>query len=238
MATLAEVAILQAITDDVTALAQADAARALRQVDLGAIRAERPRLEREVGDVIYGYGYGLSALAADWYADARFEAPVTGRFTPAPSVSLTDRELSALVGWSLGPLFDVDHPDIDLAVARLDGGVQKQVANSARRTITENVARDPAKASWYRGASSNCCSFCLMLTTRIYTRRASADFSAHDHDRCFPVPTWSGTPSDLPPYYADFQEDYDRAATAAREAGEAVTAKNVLRRIRQATGRK
>lgn len=237
MATLEDVRSLQATTEDVVTLAQIDATAALRAVDQSELVRERPRLELVVGDVVYGYGYGLSAIAADWYADARFEAPTTGRFTPVPHVGLTDRELSALVGWSLGPLFDAEHPDLELAIARLEGGVQKQVANSARLTITENTERDPVRPSYYRGASANCCAFCSMLTTRVYTRQSSADFDAHDHDRCFPVPIWPGQDADLPGYYADFQSEYDAAAAAARAAGESVTAKSVLRRIRAATGR-
>lgn len=237
MASLAEVATLQVITDDVVTLAQGDAAQIMREVDVGSLRLERPRLERRVGEVIDGYGFGLSAIAADWYADARAESPATGRFVPVARVGLTDAELAALVGWSIGPLFDAD-PDLRLAIARLDGGVQRTVANSARLTITENTERDPARASYYRGASANCCAFCAMLTTRIYTRRSGADFQAHDHDRCFPVPVWPGERIEQPPYYADFQQEYDDAAAEARRSGEAITAKNVLRHIRQATGRR
>lgn len=237
MATLEDVARLQSVTEDVVLLAQQDAAAALRRVDLSALDRLRPRLEAEVGDVLDGYGYGLSAIAADWYSDARLASPAVGRFVPVARTALTDQQLGALVGWSLGPLYS-DTPDLAGALARLDGGVQRVVANAARETVTENVVRDPARASYYRGASANCCAFCAMLTTRIYTRQSSADFQAHDHDRCFPVPIWPGQAADLPPYYADFHEEYERAAKAASAAGEGRTAKTVLRRMRQATGRK
>lgn len=238
MASLADLAGLRDTTEDAVLLAQVDASQALRSIDLDALERDRPRVELVVGDVIYGYGYGLSAIAADWYADARYESPATGRYVPTMHTGLTDQELAALVGWSIGPLFDAEHPDLQLAIARLEGGVQKQVANSARLTITENTERDPVRPSYYRGASANCCAFCAMLTTRVYTRQASADFDAHDHDRCFPVPIWPGEDAGLPAYYGDFQQEYDDAAAAAREAGEAVIARNVLRRIRQATGRR
>ena len=237
MATLEDVRSLEDVTEDVVTLAQADAADALRSVDLDALRPDRPRLERAVGDVVYGYGFGLSAFAADWYADARFEAGARGRYVPVPRVGLTDAEVSALVGWSLGPLFDVE-PDVPLALARLDGGVQKHVANAARLTVTGNVQRDPVRPSYYRGASANCCAFCSMLTTRVYASQAGADFDAHDHDRCFPVPVWPGERFEQPDYYATFQQEYDEAARAARAAGEPVTAKTVLPRIRRAAGRR
>lgn len=237
MATLEDVRSLEVVTEDVVTLAQDDAAAALRSVDLDGLRAERPRLEQVVGDVVYGYGYGLSAHAADWYADARLAAGARGRYVPAPVVGLTEAEVSALVGWSLGPLFAAE-PDVALAVARLDGGVQKHVANAARLTVTGNVRRDPVRPSYYRGASVNCCAFCSMLTTRVYATQASADFDAHDHDRCFPVPVWPGERFEQPDYYGTFQQDYDDAAAATRRAGEAVTAKNVLPRIRRATGRR
>lgn len=237
MATLDDIASLRVATEDVVTLAQRDAAAVMRSVELQALVADRPRLERSVGEVVYGYGFGLSAIAADWYSDARTEAPVVGRFTPRPITGLTDEQLAALVGYSLGPLFSED-PDLALAVARLDGGVQRTVANAARDTITENVRRDPVRPSYYRGAAADCCAFCAMLTTRVYVRRSSADFQAHDHDRCFPVPIWPGESGGQPSYYGDFQQEYDDAAQSARKAGEAVTARNVLRRIRQRTGRK
>lgn len=237
MATLADLSGLRATTEDVVLLAQQDAAATLRSVDVANLRAGTPGLRAAVGEVIYGYGFGLAAVAADWYSDARAESPAIGRFVPVPRVPLTDDDLASLVGWSLGPLYD-EHPDMRLAIARLDGGVQRTVTNAARETIIENTRRDPVRPSYYRGASANCCAFCAMLTTRVYTRRASADFSAHDHDRCFPVAVWPGEGVALPPYYGDFQQEYDDAAEAARRAGESVTAKSVLWRMRQATGRK
>ncbi len=237
MATLEDVRSLEVVTEDVVTLAQVDAEAALRSVDLDALRADRPRLERAIGDVVYGYGYGLSAVAADWYADARAESPARGRYVPRPQIGLSEAEVAALVGWSMGPLFAVE-PDVSLALARLDGGVQKHVANSARLTITGNVQRDPVRPSYYRGASANCCAFCSMLTTRVYRKRASADFDAHDDDRCFPVPIWPGQDPGLPDYYGTFQQDYDDAAAVTRRAGEPVTAQNVLPRIRRATGRR
>ena len=237
MASLSDIAPLRSWTEDVVTMAQADAAATLRGVDLSNLTAARPGLERAVGEVVDGYGFGLSALAADWYADARYAGPAAGRFVPTARTWLTNEQLAALVGWSLGPLFDVE-PDMAAALARLDGGVQRTVANQARLTIVDNTRRDPARASYYRGASSNCCAFCAMLTTRIYARRASADFHAHDHDRCFPVPIWPGESFEQPPYYVDFQDEYDQAAAAARAAGEAVTAKSILARMRRLSGRK
>lgn len=237
MASLSDLAPLQSEAEDVVALAQADAAMVVRSVDLSSLARQRPIIEQAVGDVIDGYGFGLSALAADWYADARYASPATGRFVPAARTWLTADELSALVGWSIGPLFDAD-PDMTAALARLNGGVQKQVANQARLTVVDNTRRDPVRPSFYRGASANCCAFCAMLTTRIFTRESSASFDAHDHDRCFPVPVWPGEAFGQPDYYGTFQAEYDEAAAATRAAGESVTAKNVLARMRKATGRK
>lgn len=237
MATLSDLEPLLATTEDVVTLAQADAARVLRSLDLADLPRQRPGLERAVGDVVDGYGYGLAALAADWYADARAASPAAGRFVPLVRTSLSAEQVSALVGWSIGPLFDAD-PDVNRALARLDGEVQKAVADQARSTIVENTHRDPVRPSYYRGASANCCAFCAMLTTRVYTRLSSADFQAHAHDRCFPVPVWPGEPFNQPDYYGTFQAEYDAAAKAARAAGESVTAKSVLSRMRKATGRK
>lgn len=244
MATLEDLATLQSLSDDAVLLATLQARRAFRSVDPARVEAAIPALRRELQDVIDGYGYGLSAVAADWYADARAESPARGRFVPRTFTGLSEDEMAALVGWSVKPLFGAE-PDRAAALARLEGGVQRTVTNAARDTIVGNVRRDPAHPSYYRGASSTCCAFCAVLTTRIYRSEDAAGFKAHDHDKCFPVPFWPGQPLEQPDYYGDFQAAYDDAKAAARMAGEPVVMPSgrqrrdtVLWRIRQSTGRK
>lgn len=133
------------------------------------------------------FSLAAGALAADWYDDVRELAEVRGRFTAEPADLVDAARYEALVGWAIGPLFG-SAPQPLVALSKLDGGLQRIVANAHRDTITASSVRDPGARGWARAGAGGC-DFCRMLIGRggVYTQ-ASADFEAHDHCHCVAAP--------------------------------------------------
>ncbi len=139
------------------------------------------------------YGAAAATLAADWFDDLRDAADVRGAFRADPAGDVGQDRWDALARYGVGPLFDAD-PDRAAALLRLEGGVQRTVADRHRLTIVENSIRDPRAVGWRRvGVGSNC-GFCRMLIDRghVYTE-ASVTFRSHDHCNCAASPSWDDT---------------------------------------------
>lgn len=157
------------------------------------------------------YGSAAATLAADWYDDYRATADISGRFLAIPA-EVGDRGADELVGWGISPLFSAE-PDVEAAKTRIEGGLQRRIANVARDTVIDSAIADPAAEGWQRvGVGS--CAFCQMLIARgsVYSEK-TADFGSHDHCHCSAVPAFGGQPRPVKPYQPTSRRitDADRA---------------------------
>jgi len=105
----------------------------------------------------------------------------------------------------------------DTFIRLIAGGVERRIADAARRAVTENVARDPGARGWQRLAQSDGCAFCVMLAGRgaVYLK-STVTFSAHDSCRCAAVAAWEGKQATLKPFKPTERLDYESAYERAR----------------------
>lgn len=210
MATAAPAADHQAVIDDIITLALVD----LR----GVVRAsaEPGAVERALTQIVGDYGSVAGMVAAAWYDELRDEARATGRFI-AEQADLPDQgRIAALANWGTEPILA---DKVDLAVSRLEGGLQRILADVDRDTITENIARDPAGTRYARHASANACAFCALMATRgeVYTSKRAAETRSigtryHDNCHCVAVPVWPGQTYQQPAYVNTWSRVYRDAS--------------------------
>ena len=175
---------------DLTTLARADLAALWARLDGLSAEATRDALVEVLAAIGEKYGTAAATLAADWFDDMRAEAGARGRFRAVPAVEVDVRRWESLAGWGVGPLFAAV-PDRAAALALVDGGLQRTVADRHRLTMVENAVRDPEARGWTRFVSRNACDFCQMIAGRgAVFSEATADFVAHDRCLCSAAPVW------------------------------------------------
>lgn len=132
------------------------------------------------------YGIAASAIAADWYDDARAAKGVGGRFS-AIAADIPNPGAQPLVAWAL------ERSTSDEGFRGLiEGGMQRRIANFSRKSLMESSVADPRSKGWMRVGIGEC-EFCRMLISRgaVYTE-ATVRFGAHDSCRCQCAPVWGG----------------------------------------------
>lgn len=153
-----------------------------------------------------------SAVASNFIAALRSALEVPGRYVPtvAPAPTADD-----IVPWlrAAGPakaieLLNADRTGIAADVLEsINGSITRQVLDGGRGTVSLNVDRDPRCLGYERHASGSCCSFCAMLTGRIYRSAESAGEGRDWHlkCRCGAVPVYSRDQAPPPntQHYAD-----------------------------------
>ncbi len=175
-----------------------------------------------VPGVVRKWNLAAASVAADWYDHLREFDSVAGRFT-AVVPDLGDQGSQALAGWGAEGLHvapadqkpgEPQRLNVDSARSRVEGGVQKRLANAANLTITSSVDEDPHARGYMRRTRPGACKFCLMVASRgkVYSRK-SATFACHEHCFCEAVPAWGGKPLPVGPY-----KPSDRPSTAADRA--------------------
>lgn len=219
---------------DIVAVAQADLVERWRELPLDDRQRLSLALTREIDELVQTYGRMVAGAAADWYLELR-RSEVPGRYVPVVRTPVTSAQVASNAGWASAPI--LRRGGTELALSRAGGALQRLVVAADRETLIANVDRDPRAARWYRGASANCCAFCAMTASRgaTYRSEASADFQAHNHCRCFPVPVF--TRHQVPDYYERFDYEYRAAVAAVNQLGERRTAKAILREMRRISGR-
>lgn len=78
---------------------------------------------------------------------------------------------------------------------RLEGSAARMTLEGGRSTVMRTFAERDQVAGWRRVGAGGSCAFCAMLIGRgaVYSK-GSADFQAHDHDRCTPSPLYRREP--------------------------------------------
>lgn len=194
---------------DLSTLANADLAELWATVTTAD--EARAALEDILPDLCETYGSASATLAADWYDTLREDMNIDGQFS-AITADLGDQGGDVLARWGIGPLFGPE-PDWAAAMALIEGGLQRRIANGARDTITGSSYADPKAIGWQRVGVGEC-SFCAMLIGRgdVYSE-GTARFASHDHCKCGAEPAFGGKPLPVKPYTPSSKNitDADRA---------------------------
>lgn len=164
-----------------------------------------------------GTTYGLAAgtLAADWYDEARTDAGIDVSIVIEPAGEPTDGLWRWIASEALAG-------DPNTALGRMQGEMQRAVADAHRRTITDLSGRDPEATGWRRVGQGENCRFCNMLIARgaIYKAGKASRFAAHPHCNCLAEPAFEQGPAApaLP---------YSRSPRAASDRWRAANARRV-----------
>lgn len=177
---------------ELTKLATQDLTTVWTQVS--SFQDARTVLPQTLPALINEYGSASAAMAAEWYAQARDEALVSGLFTPIPA-RILDSGVPQLVDWAVSTGFNLDN-----VLSLVDGGVSRRIQDWGRQTIVTSSLRDPQADGWQR-VGAGACDFCLVLISRgaVYSE-ATADFSAHDACHCQAVPAFRGQARPVRPF--------------------------------------
>lgn len=153
----------------------------VRGVD-GSFESRRLQLLESVPAVVGYYSEGSSALAADFYEDARDAAGVRSSYVAEAVILDRTVKIRRAVAWASDPL---GSDDLEGAILRFKSLVRSEVNRPYRDTIITNRKRDPAAAGWRRIARSGGCGLCRMLAARgaVY-RQSTAWFAAHPDCSC------------------------------------------------------
>lgn len=178
-----------------------DALARLAANDLAALWAQvsnaaeaRVALHDVLPNLIRTYGLAASAMAADWYDEAREMASVGGSFQAIPA-SLDEQGTESLIQWA------TQHgTDMPALQELIEGGMQRRIVNWSRATVMGSSLQDPRADGWQRVGVGEC-EFCTMLISRgaVYDKD-TADFGAHDHCNCAAAPAFHGRPRPVEPY--------------------------------------
>lgn len=246
MPSLSDIQAYQASVDDVSALALAELLRFWRGVDGEDAIPAAVAVREFLPDLVDGYAPLSSEIAASFYDEARSAAGVRGSFLADLAPGRSMDALQRMISWAVAPLFRSDPktqvaaPDTGLALSRLSGGTQLEIAESARDTIQHNGENDPAIARFARHASANACAFCALMATRgaVYRTAAAAGNGNkyHAHCHCVAYPVFEGEVDESPAYVTDWERAYRAARKAAKRAGVMPDLQGVLPYMRQSLG--
>jgi hypothetical protein len=162
-------------------------------------------LEEVFPQLAQDYGRMAALNANDFYAQMRQEAGASGLYKPSSAMPSETEALKASARWGIGPLFQADS-NFESALTLLGGSLQRHVANASRRTIDQNVRKDPSKPRFARVPQGpTTCPWCLILASRGATyadKKSAGDIGAHhndyhDHCNCEALPVFGDRDFDI-----------------------------------------
>lgn len=227
------------------AKAAREAAASWSRLDVADLDGSTPRWLNTNTATVSRYHRESVTAAAEYVTDYReaelgtTEGPLAKpRFDTATSRSALvlagPVRVKLLIGGGMAP--ETAH---EKALAKYLGIVRRQVLMGGRQVIDRTTAQDERAVGWRRVTDGKPCAFCGMLCSRgpVYGNPEYAGVGAgqgmkfHGHCGCTAEIVYGEwTPSPREQVYID---EYDRAAAAAKAAGEKVTAKSVLPRMRE-----
>jgi hypothetical protein len=206
-------------------------AASFRLVKLGKFGSTVPAWLRAADAAIAQHADMAGSLAADYFETEREIADVPGSFRPeVPDVPETKVETS--LRWATKDLWtpEREHPaPIEQRLAdaetKVIGAAQKAVADVARDTVHQAVAKDKRAIGWARVTDADPCYFCALMAIRgaVYKTRASAGrranrnfegeglYKFHDHCSCTVTPVWEGQLWVPPQHVQDWEQLYEQA---------------------------
>lgn len=160
------------------------------------------------------YGEATSLLTAQYYDETRADAKVPSRYTADIATNFDANAVDGSIRWAVDPLNNGNTTQALALVLVVGATLLRSIGSN---TIRQNVTADPRAVGWHRIARPNSCDFCVMLSQRgaVY-KKATADFAAHDNDRCTAKPSWdpSAPEVDLRAYEASQRTSHLRALDA------------------------
>ncbi len=160
-------------------------------LDVAALARTLPAFAAAVAALVHRYGSASAGVAADFYGAARAAAGVKGSFTVPLADPAGLEQVSQSVGWATKGLWSAQ-PEVEAAKTLVKGAAERLVLDAGRNTVVQAVQRDRQARGWARVTQPGCCYFCAMLASRgaVYRSERTADFQAHDHDRCVAEPVF------------------------------------------------
>lgn len=204
----------------VTALLTVQMAKIWPLLDLNNLARSLPRYQAAVAALTYKFGQVSAVQAARFYTAERSAAGVTGRFRPVPAQPAGIGQVSKSIDWATKGLWSAQ-PDTSAAKTLTNGVAQKLVTDTGRNTLIAAIQADTKCRGWAREARPSACSFCALLSTRgaVYRTEQTAEFRAHDHCHCLPVPLFADV-YEPPAYIREWQQLY-RDTPYGKNAAEA-----------------
>lgn len=155
---------------------------------------------------------GMAAEAAAEYYDSLDDEL---SFSAIPAEGVVREVLEANARWALRTGAG------EAGLALLQQSATRQVYGAARRTVVENVEREPG-ARWARRARPDTdCDFCKMLATRgdVYASSRTAvgvgpDDRYHDNCHCLAIPIRPGGVYRVPDYVRGWEQEASWVKTA------------------------
>lgn len=142
----------------------------------------------------------MAALNAnDFYAQMRMEAGASGLYRPVSATPAEAEAVKASARFGIGPLFQAES-NFASALSLVSGSLSRHVQGASRRTIAQNVRRDPASPTYARVPQGpTTCPWCLILASRgdVYGSKEDAGDKGgphnhyHDHCNCQAIPVFS-----------------------------------------------
>jgi len=181
----------RAATDVLEERAARRIAQTWARLNLADVAAVRDAMIEATNVTTVAYGEASGLLTAEYYDDTRQIAKPSLRYTAQVDASFNPDAVDSSIRWAVDPLTR-DDPTTALSLVQVVAASMLRSIGS--QTIQNNVAADPAAVGWNRIARADSCDFCVMLSQRgaVYKRK-TADFAAHDNDRCTARPSWDPT---------------------------------------------
>lgn len=204
----------------ITALLTVQMARIWPLIDIADLSGSLPKYQTAVAALTYKFGQVSALQAARYYKAERAAAGVGGRFLPRGADPAGIEQVQASVRWATKGLYSTE-PDITAAKTLTNGVAQKMVVDTGRNTLIAAIENDTKARGWAREARPGACSFCALLATRgaVYRSEQTAEFKAHDHCHCLPVPLFAD--SYEPPAYIRAWQQLYRDTPYGKNAAEA-----------------
>jgi len=161
-----------------------------------------------VAATIFQYARSSAALAARYYSAERVAAGLP-RLTPRLASPPTAGQVETVMRWATKGLWQAQ-PDLVAVRTVVNGAAQKLAVDTGRNTLIEAIQADRRARGWAREAKPTACSFCAMLSIRgaVYRSKQTAEFLAHDHCHCIPVPLFADA-YEPPAYVRAWQQQWD-----------------------------
>lgn len=181
----AEISLYRGALRDVNTLAQRDLLTHWRQFDLRDATKVRDGLMDVLPGIITAHHLSAATVAADWYDLQRHNLGAKRRFQAVMAAPPTHARGAIMARWGVSPMFSGTGPDLaaGLVLTKVSGGLQRVVANAARQSIVESVAKDPARVGWVRVGNGEC-DWCQQYLDGEVHYVEGYDFEAHDHCQC------------------------------------------------------
>lgn len=241
--------------DAAVALAAKDTVDLMTIVGDQSVPVMAAELRNNLPVIATTYGTVIEQLAINYYDTARAQSALPAEFAAiAANYSVAD-EIQNSIGYAVA--MTTNGSQVEAVQSTLVGNVQRILNGVNRETIRQNILVDPNGYKYQRVPSAGACSFCMTLAAVAELKTEDYYTKYHSYCHCKTIPVFDGQKPYRPAYYDEFQKDYYQATAQLSEERQAVgyhdfkrnvaakkfpdltmTTPNILRKIRENTGRR